>query len=215
MKLDLEGRVAVVSAASAGLGFACAQRLAELGCDVAICARGEEALRQARDRIARRTGRTVYAQAADLMRPEDVEGFVDGVRERFGRADILVVNTGHIPYGGFDQLSDDDWYAAYDLIVMSAVRLVRSVLPMMRVRGGGDVVFITSIVAKEPVSHLLLSNVLRVGVVALAKSLSHELAPHGIRVNTVAPGYFETGRVKERIARLVETEGLSYREAVE
>ena len=126
--------------------------------------------------------------------------------------DILVVNSGHIPYGGIDTLSDDDWYSAFDLLVMSAVRLVRAVIPSMRERGGGAIVFVGSSSVRNPPPHLLLSSVMRLGVAGLAKTLARSLAPENIRVNVVAPGYFETGRVRARIAENVRT-GTSPEEA--
>jgi 3-oxoacyl-[acyl-carrier protein] reductase len=199
MDLELRGKVALVTAASEGLGFACALRLATAGCQVGICARRADVLARAGREISRRTRADVCAVPADLTVPDQVERVVADVSGRFGRLDILVVNTGHVPYGGLEELDDAGWYQAFDLILMSAVRLARLTAPLMRAQGAGEMVFITSAVMKEPAPHLLLSSVLRVGVVALAKSLSRTLGPHNIRVNTVAPGYFDTGRVRHRI----------------
>lgn len=206
--LGLQGKTALVTAASEGLGLACALRLAEAGCRVAICGRRADALDRARAEIERRAG---VAEAcgvpADLTNQEAIERCVDAVGERFGRLDILVVNTGHIAYGGLEDLSEEHWHEAFELILMSAVRLSRLVVPRMRSQGGGDIVFITSAVVREPSPHLLLSNVMRVGVAALAKTLSRELAPHNIRVNVVAPGYFDTGRVRKRIDEMAARDG--------
>jgi 3-oxoacyl-[acyl-carrier protein] reductase len=202
----LRGKAALVTAASEGLGFACALRLAEAGCRVAICGRRPDILERARSEIARRAGAEVCAVPADLTRPEQIEMFVAEARRQFARLDVLVVNTGHIAYGELEDLEEDRWYEAFELIVMSAARLSRMVVPVMRAQGAGDIVFITSAVVREPSPHLLLSNVMRVGVVALAKTLSRTLAPQNIRVNTIAPGYFDTGRVRHRIDEVMERE---------
>jgi 3-oxoacyl-[acyl-carrier protein] reductase len=205
--LGLQGKAALVTAASEGLGLACALRLAEAGCRVAICGRRPEALDRACEDIERRAGVDVFGVPADLTNPAAIERCVGLVGERFGRLDVLIVNTGHIAYGGLEDLSEEHWHEAFELILMSAVRLSRLVVPRMRAQGAGDIVFITSAVVREPSPRLLLSNVMRVGVAALAKTLSRDLAPHNIRVNVVAPGYFDTGRVRKRIDETAEREG--------
>jgi 3-oxoacyl-[acyl-carrier protein] reductase len=207
--LGLRGKAALVTAASEGLGLACAVRLAEAECRVAICGRHRDALDRARAEIERRTGVEVVGVPADLTDLEAIERCVRLVAERFGRLDVLVANTGHIAYGGLEDLSEDHWHEAFELILMSAVRLSRLVVPRMRAQGTGDIVFITSAVVREPSPRLLLSNVMRVGVAALAKTLSRDLAPHNIRVNAVAPGYFDTGRVRKRIDETAERDGTS------
>lgn len=213
--LGLQGKAALVTAASEGLGLACAVRLAEAGCRVAICGRRPDALDRAREEIERRAGAAdeVLSVPADLTNPEALERCVALAGERFGRLDILIVNSGHIAYGGLEDLSEAHWHEAFDLILMSAVRLSRLVVPRMRAQGSGDIVFITSAVVREPSPRLLLSNVMRVGVAALAKTLSRDLAPHNIRVNVVAPGYFDTGRVRKRIDEMAEREGTPREEA--
>jgi 3-oxoacyl-[acyl-carrier protein] reductase len=133
---ELPDKVAMVTAASEGLGYACALRLAEAGCRVAICGRRANVLDAARAEIERRAQGEVCAVPADLTRPDQIEGFVRRATERFQRVDILVVNTGHIPYGGLDDLREEEWYAAFELILMSAVRLCRLVTPLMRGHGG-------------------------------------------------------------------------------
>ena len=208
MKSEFEGKVALVTAASQGLGYACALRLAQAGCSVAICARREKVLAAAKDEITASTGSDVFAKQADLMDADALGTFVDAAYARFGKIDILVANSGHIPYGGLFELEEQQWYEAIDLLLMSFVRLSRRVVPMMQKQKTGDILFIASSAAKEPSPHLLLSNVLRVAVVALAKTLSKELAPDNIRVNTVNPGYFDTGRVRRRIDTIVEKEAV-------
>ncbi len=208
MKSEFEGKVALVTAASQGLGYACALRLAQMGCAVAICARRVTVLAAAKDEITASTGRDVLAKQADLTDVDALGSFVDYAYARFGRIDILVANSGHIPYGGLFELEEPQWYEAIELLLMSYVRLSRQVIPIMQQQKKGDIAFIASSAAKEPSPHLLLSNVLRVAVVALAKTLSRELAPDNIRINTVNPGYFDTGRVRRRIDAIVEQEAI-------
>jgi 3-oxoacyl-[acyl-carrier protein] reductase len=209
MDLGLTGKVALVTAASEGLGFSCAMRLAKEGCKVAICARRAEALEKAQKTIFSSTKEEVFTVRADLVQAQEIHALVEAVRDRFGRIDILVANSGHIPYGGLFEIDDSEWYGAFDLLLMSMVRLSWQVIPLMRAQRKGDIVFLSSAVAKEPAPHLLLSNVLRVGVVALAKSLSQGFAADNIRVNAVTPGYFDTGRVRRRIDEMAEKKGIS------
>lgn len=167
---ELNGKVALITAASEGLGFATAARLAQDGCSIAICGRRIDCVERAGLELERRHNRAVIAVAADLTCAKDLERLVTTVRERLGGLDILVVNSGHIPYGAVEDVSDSDWYSAFDLLLMSAVRLIRLVLPIMRARGGGDIVFIGSATVREPAPHLVLSSVMRLGVAGLAKT---------------------------------------------
>lgn len=213
MDLGLQDRVALITAASEGLGFACALKLANAGCKVAICARREDLLEKAKKTIASETKAEVLAVKADLVKGEDLKTLVSTVQQRFNRIDILVGNSGHIPYGSLFETTESDWYHAFDLLLMSMVRLSRLVIPLMQKQKKGDIVFLSSSVAKEPAPHLLLSNVFRIGVVALAKSLSQDFAKENIRVNAVTPGYFDTGRVRRRIDDLMEKKSLSRMDA--
>ena len=212
MGIRLEGKVALVTAASEGLGFACAKRLAEAGCAVAICARRKEALGAARETLAK-AGGEVLTVPADIASPDAVKRLFDKVLKRFGRIDILVVNSGHVDYGGLEELNDEQWQHAFELLLMSAARLTRLCIPVMRANGGGDVVFVGSATTREPPPHLLLSTVMRLGVAGLAKTLARSLAPQNIRVNLVAPGYFDTGRVHERVRAMMRERGVSQAEA--
>jgi len=205
--LHLREKVALVTASSEGLGFACALRLAEAGCQVAICGRRPDVLERAREEIERRTERPVTAIPADLTKPEQIDALFQEVPRRLRRLDVLVANPGgHVPYGGLEDLTEEQWYQAFELLLMSAVRLSRLAVPLMRAQGAGDIVFITSSTVREPPQHLLLSNALQAGVTGFAKTLSRSLASYNIRVNVVAPGYFDTGRVRRRIDDIVERE---------
>jgi 3-oxoacyl-[acyl-carrier protein] reductase len=212
MDLGLDGKVALVTAASEGLGYACAQRLADEGCAVAICGRRPGVLEQARAKLSQ-GARRVFALSADLTDASAVETLVGRVHAQFGRIDILVVNSGHVDYGGLEDLTDVQWQHAYDLLLMSVVRLTRACIPAMRVNRIGDIVILGSATVKEPPPHLVLSNVMRLGVAGLVKTLARSLAPDNIRVNLVAPGFFDTGRVNQRIQTLMHEKGMTQEKA--
>ncbi len=200
MTRDLDGRVALVSAASQGLGRAAARALAAEGARVVICARRREAVEQAAASIARETGAEVVGLTADLARPGDPERVVEATVTRMGALDVLVTNSGGPPSAPFMALTDDDWRAAVDSLLMSVVRLCRAAVPPMRARGGGRIINITSVTLKQPVDGLMLSNAVRGALAGFTKTLATELAPDRILVNNVAPGFTRT----ERIAALAE-----------
>jgi len=199
-------RVALVCAASKGLGRASAEALARDGLRVAICARGAAALAETAAAIER-AGGEVLALEADLRRADDVARIVDATVARFGALDVLVTNTGGPPSGPFLSLDDRAWSEAIDSLLLSVVRLCRLAIPHMRARGGGRIIHITSISVKHPIEGLVLSNALRSAVTSLAKTLSVELAPDNILVNCVAPGYTRTDRVIELADQSAAREG--------
>jgi 3-oxoacyl-[acyl-carrier protein] reductase len=213
MTLGLQGKIALVTAASDGLGFACAERLAKEGCALAICGRTQATLESARERLSRAGARDILAVSVDISKASAVEAFITKVLGHFGHIDVLVVNSGHIDYGGLEDLTDAQWDNAYNLLLMSVVRLVRHCVPAMRANKGGDIVILGSATVREPPPHLLLSTVMRLGVVGLAKTLARSLAPDNIRVNIVAPGYFDTGRVHKRVEALMKEKNLSEAQA--
>ncbi len=196
MDLGLRGKVALVPAASQGLGKAVALAFAREGARLAICSRRLDAI-EATAEEARRLGTEVLALAADLTRAEDIANLVQRTVERFGGVDILVTNAGGPPAGRFDDFDDAAWQAGYELTLLSAIRLIRAALPSMRQRGGGVIITMTSSSIKQPIPNLILSNVFRAGVAALAKTLADELAPDKIRVNNVVPGRIATERVAQ------------------
>jgi 3-oxoacyl-[acyl-carrier protein] reductase len=208
MDLGLTGKGALVCAASEGLGRAAAQALAGEGCRVAICSRRGEEIRQAAAEIAAATRGEVVPLVADLTRADDIRRVVAATVDAFGGLDVLVTNIGGPKPGVFDALSDADWYAAVDLLLMSAVRLSREVIPHMRRRGGGRIVHITSVAVKQPVAGLMLSNSVRAAVVGFSKTLSRELARENITVNCVAPGYTRTARAEQLARATAEREGV-------
>ena len=200
-------RVALVCAASKGLGRASAEALARDGARVAICSRGGPALREAEAAIAS-AGGEVVAIEADLRRAADVTHAVETTVRTFGGLDVLVTNTGGPPSGPFMSFDDAVWTDAIDSLLLSVVRLCRAAVPHMRARGGGRIINITSISAKQPIANLVLSNALRAAVAGLAKTLAVELAPDRILVNCVAPGYTRTDRVIELSNQAAAREGV-------
>ena len=196
MQTGLAGKVALVTAASKGLGFASAMALAHEGCDLAICSRDAAAIESAAAQIRSATGRRVVALAADVSRAEGVQQVLDATFAAYGGVDILVSNTGGPPTGLFMDLDDTAWQNAFDNLLMSAVRLSRGVIPSMRARGGGRILYITSGSVKQPIPTLILSNALRAAVTGMAKTLSAQVARDGITVNCVAPGRIDTERVQ-------------------
>lgn len=212
MDLGLGGKAALVTAASKGLGRAIATELAREGARVVISSRDEEALAATASEIGDETGAEVEYRAADLANAADIEALVAHATERLGGIDVLVNNTGGPPPGNFADLDDEAWDLAFRQIVMSLVRCVRGVLPSMRERGGGRIVNVASSSFKQPIDNLLLSNTFRAGLAGLAKSLSLELAPDGILVNTLGPGRILTGRTGSVDAGQAESRGVSVEE---
>jgi 3-oxoacyl-[acyl-carrier protein] reductase len=214
MDLGLRGKVAVVAAASRGLGRAVAEELAAEGCPLVMCARGEETLSAAVDAISSGTGAQVVGIAADISRAEEVNRVVSAALDRFGRVDILVTNAGGPPSGKFESLGAGQWDDAVQLTLLSTVNFCRAVLPGMRRQRWGRIINITSITVKQPVDGLMLSNSLRAGVTGFARTLANEVAAEGITVNNVLPGYTRTQRVEDLARATSEREGMSIAEAV-
>ncbi len=197
MDLGLTGKVALVTAASKGLGKGIALHLAQEGAEVVINSRSEEALRAAAREIAAASGREPLAVAGSVGDATTAERLVSAAVERFGRLDILVNNAGGPPPGQFDDLNDEQWQAAVDLLLLSTVRLTRAALPRMRERGWGRIINSTSVSVKQPITGLLLSNAVRTAVIGLAKTLAQEVARDGITVNNLLPGSIYTGRIEQ------------------
>lgn len=197
MDYGIKGKIALVGGASKGLGRAAAAALAREGARVAICARNEKEVAAAAAALAAESGGEVIGLAADLGTAEGSAKVLEEAKSILGEIDILVTNTGGPKPGGFFALQEKDWDQAYDLLLKSALRLARGVVPGMQARKWGRIVGITSVSVKEPIESLLLSNVFRVGVTALYKSLAREVAKDGITVNTVLPGLTNTERLTQ------------------
>lgn len=209
MDLGLKGKTALVAASSRGLGKAVAIALAREGVLTAITARGEASLQATAEEIRQLTKSKVLAIPADVSVTTDVETLMDRVLEEFGHVDILVNNAGGPRPGRFVDMSDNDWLHAVQLNLMSTIRLTRRALPGMRARQWGRIINITSMSVKQPMPNLILSNTVRAGVVAMAKTLSSEMAAEGITVNNVCPGYTLTDRVRQLAESNAETEHTS------
>jgi 3-oxoacyl-[acyl-carrier protein] reductase len=215
MQLAFEEETALVTASSSGLGKASATALAREGANVVLNGRDEEQLEAAKSEIEDVASGDVLAKQGDLTDPDDIEALVDATVEEFGRLDHLVTSAGGPPSGSFLETSDEDWYDAFDLLVMSVVRLVRAAEPHLREDGGGTIVNITSRSVKEALDSLVLSNSVRMGVIGLEKTLSRELAPE-VRVNAVLPGSHETSRIENLVEAAVDRgEYDSYEEGME
>jgi 3-oxoacyl-[acyl-carrier protein] reductase len=201
MDLGLSGCVAIVGGSSSGMGRAVAISLAREGCNVALFARRQELLDEAVAEIeALGSGARGLAVAGDSAEPDDLARLVDRTLETFGQLDIVVNNTGGPPAGGFEDFDDEGWRQAWELTLMSTLRLTRLALPALRNSGRGRVVNITSSAVKEPSEGLLLSNAYRPGVIGWAKTLSQDEGPNGITVNSIAPGFIDTERMKRLYA---------------
>jgi 3-oxoacyl-[acyl-carrier protein] reductase len=214
MDLGLKDKVALVAAASRGLGRAVAEELAAEGASLVVCSRNEDKINQTATEIAQATGAKILAVAADVSNAEEVASLVQMGAERFGRIDILVTNAGGPPAGPFESFSLEQWEAATRLTLFSAIELARQVLPGMKERGWGRILNITSIAVKQPVDNLILSNSLRAAVTGFARTLANEVAQFGITVNNIMPGYTRTERVEELAQMMAEREKISPAEFV-
>jgi len=212
MDLGLQDKVALVAAASQGLGRAVADELAAEGSSVIICSRDQQKLDRVAQEIESRTGTRIAAIAGDLSLTKDIESIVDHGIDRFGRIDILVTNNGGPPTGKFDALSREAWDDATLSVLTSVLDMTRRVLPGMKERRWGRILNITSIAAKQPVENLMLSNSLRAAVTGFAKTLADEVAEYGITVNNILPGYTSTERVEQLAATIAETDGVDIAE---
>jgi 3-oxoacyl-[acyl-carrier protein] reductase len=201
MDLQLAGRVALVTASSQGLGKASALALAREGARVAICARDQAAVAASAAQISQATGAEVRPFVVDLTNADSIAKLVEDVLRSFGTVHVLVNNAGGPPPGGFVQLSDQDWQRAFELTLMSAVRVTRAVLPTLRAQRWGRIINLASFSVKQPIADILLSNSLRLGVVGWAKSIATPLAADNILVNTIATGWARS----ERVSRMLDS----------
>ncbi len=197
MELGLRGKVAMISGASKGLGFAVARTLAEEGVAISMSSANAEAIERAGAEIREATGAEVLAMGADLRSHDAITAWKHATMERFGAVNLVFGNTGGPPAGEFMSFNDQAWSDAFELLTLSMIRLIRLVVPEMRKQQGGSIVMSTSSSVKEPITNLTLSNVVRATIPALAKTLAVEVAQYKIRVNTVIPGRIDTDRVRD------------------
>jgi len=203
MGLELDGNKALVTASSSGLGKASAEVLVREGVDVVINGRDELRLESTAEELRELGSARVVAQPGDITDEADVQQLVDRTIDEFGGLDHLVTSAGGPPSGPFLETTDEDWQEAFDLLVMSVVRLVREAADHLQADDGGTIVTITSRSVKEAIDSLVLSNSVRMAVIGLEKTLSKELAPE-VRANAVLPGTHETNRIRDLVEESVE-----------
>lgn len=213
MELNLQGKTAIVAASSQGLGKAIAEQFVREGMNVVISSRSEEKLRNVAHQLNEIGPGKVVFQVADLSNYEDIKGLVNRAIEEFGQIDVLVNNAGGPPTGTIESITDEQWQGAFELNLLSYIRLIRETLPYMKMQGG-RIINIASSSVKEPIPGLLLSNTFRTGIVGLSKTLAQELAPYNILINTVSPGRIATERIVQLDDITAKNNGLT-REEVE
>ena len=197
MDLGLRNKVALVAAASQGLGKASALSLAQEGAHLVICSRNEQSIKKTADEIKSKTGATVIPVVADVSKEADIEAFVQTAIKEFGTVHVLVNNAGGPPTGHVLKVSDEEWAKGVQLTLMSVIRFIRAVLPQMEHQHWGRIISIVSIAAKQPINELLISSTLRPGILGLTKVLSNQYAKDNITVNTICPGLILTKRQEE------------------
>lgn len=207
MDLGLKGKVALVAAASKGLGYGVARALAADGARVSICSRDEESVQKAVDTLKSETGAEVIGTACDVTNGEGILAWVEKTASQWGQIDALLVNAGGPPTGLLKDFSDAQWQAAFELTLMSSVRMIRATIPHMK--NGGAILTITSSSVVEPIPRLGLSSVMRAGVAAMVKTFADELADSQIRVNNLIPGRIDTDRVQQLDQNTAEKMGMS------
>jgi len=213
MDLGIAGKVALVGASGHGLGLATAERFALEGCRVALCDLDEASLKAAQSRIeSTEPGAETGAWRVDLTDPEDINALIANVEREFGGIDILVTNSGGPKPGQFDDATDELWVKGYELTFLSAVRLIRGVLPGMKERGWGRIVNFNSRTLREPIANLMVSNAVRLAVAGMAKTLASEVASYGITVNNLGPGPTSTDRAIELAAARAARKEISVEE---
>lgn len=195
MELGLKGKTALVIASSQGLGKAIAKVFVQEGANVLLASRNEEQLKLVKEELSTAGTGKVDFIGCDITDPGQIRSVMDKLKREYGSLDILINNAGGPPAGGFEEISDEQWQNAFELNLLSYIRVIRECLPLLK-KNGGKIINIASSSIKEPIPGLILSNTFRTGIVGLSKSLSMELAKYNILVNTVGPGRIATDRVK-------------------
>lgn len=213
MDLGLKGKVALVAASSKGLGYGVAKALAADGVKVSLCSRTEADVVAAAKTLEADYGAETLATACDVKKPADIQAWVNKTVEAWGAIDCLLVNAGGPPAKVFKEISDEEWQSAFELTLMSSVRMIRATLPHMT--NGGSILTVTSSSIKEPIPRLGLSTVMRSGVMGLVKTLADELADDGIRINNLIPGRIDTDRVAQLDQNTSNKLGISIAEVQE
>jgi 3-oxoacyl-[acyl-carrier protein] reductase len=214
MDLHLKNKIALVTGASRGLGYATAIALAKEGCRVVVNSRDEGKIFAAAHKIAHETEAQVIGLAGDVGDPEVPERIVGETARALGGLDILVCNAGGPPAGSFESFDEAAWQKAIDLSLMSHVRLIKAALPYLKKSKAASVLTVTSYSVKQPIPNLVLSNSIRAATVGLTKSLALELGALGIRFNSILPGWTETERVTELMSFRAGQNGTSVEQEI-
>jgi 3-oxoacyl-[acyl-carrier protein] reductase len=215
MDLGITGKVALVTAASRGLGRGAAEALSAEGCRVAICARTAADVERAAREIGARTGHEVVPLVGDVARADGVDALLAAVRAQLGDPDIVVCNAGGPPPTTFATTALDQFLPAVELSMMSSIRLTYAAVPAMVQRGWGRIVYITSVSVKQPIPHILLSNTARAGLAGFMKTVAREIAHTGVTLNAVLPGTHATERVEQTARVRAAQEGLTFEAAMD
>jgi 3-oxoacyl-[acyl-carrier protein] reductase len=215
MDLGINGKIALVTAASKGLGRGSAEALSAEGCRLAICARTRADVERVAGEISARSGHEVVPFVADMSKSADIDNLLAAVRERLGDPDIVVCNAGGPPPGNFSSTAIDQFLPAVELSMMSSIRLTYGAVPAMTRKGWGRIVYITSVSVKQPIPFILLSNTARAGLTGFMKTVAREIATSGITINAVLPGVHDTDRVRQTSKNRAASEGLTLDQAMD
>ena len=214
MDLKLDGKIALVTGSSRGLGFAVALELAREGAQVAINSRNTDEAANAAQRIHHATGTRVLPLTADVTAAASADYLVAETVKYFDGLDILITNAGGPPAGAFETFDDATWQHAIESSFLSHVRLIRAALPHLRKSTSPSVLTLTSYSVKQPIPNLVLSNSIRAATAGLTKTLSLELGAQGIRFNSILPGWTETERVTELMKFRADSNGTTVEEEI-
>ncbi len=213
MDLGLTGKTALVTASSRGIGKAIAQGLAAEGCRVIICSRDKDNLLKAAQEIEAKTGQLITLIQVDLSQKDSIEQFLKHITNQFSTIDILVNNVGGMPYKLHYELNQEDWQQSFDLTFMSQVHIAETLLPQMKKRAWGRIIFVTSVAAKQP--GMIITHSQRASVVAYAKTLANELAEHNILVNSICPSFTVTDKFYEVADQVAKRQGSSREQVIQ
>ncbi len=213
LTMDLSGKLAFTTASSKGIGFGVARVLAQAGADVILLSRSRENLYKARKKVTSESGVDVSCVVADLTRIEDLRRAAKELGG-IGEPDIFFFSTGGPKPGYFMEMNLDDWEETYRLLVRPAVYLTKALVPAMKGKGFGRIVYSTSVAIKEPIPNIALSNVMRITIAGLVRTLAKELGPFGITVNGIMPGIIKTDRMIQLAKDRAEREGKEVEEAL-
>lgn len=206
MDLGIKGQLAIVCGASSGMGRAIAKHLVQEEANVILIARRPEALKDAEQELKSLGKGSLSMRSFDLSQYDQIPSLVNEIESKWGNIQILINNTGGPLPGSLMEVSEDQWSETFNNNLRSVIAFTKAVVPIMKRQSYGRIVNIASQLVKEPSPTMILSNTIRAGVVAFAKSISHEIAPFGITINTLCPGPIITNRMKDLVRRKAEAE---------